>query len=228
MENNIELITSLTDLATRAPALYNLVPNVFIDQAEAGYPKYVVTAEMLKNRDVDLILEDPVVTNEGVTIKVNLRGIMNSNGDIVPMQSGRNDLKPGEVWINGFRSRAIAITQANVDSKHITAEQLTQLKQYAELRAQIELEDGPNAFYSKELGHSRKRISLVPANDSAQFQFLIDFDRINPTDNSATIGIAAVGWFDMTLLGTGVNGGEAIAPIVPIAIPNARVLPRRR
>jgi hypothetical protein len=211
--------------STNQEVLYS-IPNKFIEQARNGYDSFYIDTTIMsrsaytrEDGSHDLfrfVLVDPVLYENAVSVKAHISGIMDADGEMVPLTNGAS-LKKGQAYLKGFRSTPIIFTPESVTNGVLSATDYESLCTYAEMWEAITLEDGTNAMYTKE--HGKKRLWVVASDHSG----LITFDmveRLNPSTKTPTIGISNVAWTNCHLIGVGTGQSQGQVAKAPAKAPS--------
>ena len=182
---------------------FDLIPTEFVDQATAGQKFFVVNHEMLKGNQVRIGIEEIGETEAGISFRLRLVGMIDSEGNLVPLRRDARGSAPSdsEAWLSGFRTGKLTITQAMLDKGIFSEHDVEALLTHAELWA----EHGDEMYSNKEL--SRKRLYLTSKNDTGLFRFQLE-ERQSPNPNSKhpiVPGIIVPSWRAMTVIGSGIS-----------------------
>jgi hypothetical protein len=222
-------------LRSCSDSVYRQVPEIFVDQARTGWQKHQIGGELFLNRSVSVELTAPSIRKdistgeEYVAAKLKVRGIMDDKFQLVPMQTGRVDLAPGQSWLKGHYSPELRFDLALVRAGYITPEELEALIRYEALWKSMGTQQYDTAVASPGAKpNSKKRLYLTAKDTSSKFQFFYTV-RTNPKTGEETIGIQEIGWVGMHLIGTTTGGiVERIADAVDIIASGDTGLDRSR
>ena len=105
--NAIELCTELSQRRD-LEHLYKELPNDFILQPLSGAKKFEITPDMVNENDIRIVIHEPRMIREGLmSVKFQLKGIMDREGNLVPMGK---PLARGQSYLTGFNSLNILLT----------------------------------------------------------------------------------------------------------------------
>lgn len=219
------LVSATTQYLGGCPeSVFNCVPQLFVEQANEGYSKHQISGDLFIGRSFSIELfnpslrVDPVTNEQYITAKLKLRGIVDKEFNLVPMQKGSSTLKPGESWLKGHYSPELRFDKAMVQAGNITGDELIALIKYEELWKSMGTEAYNTAKDPDGKQNSKKRLYLTAKDSNAVFQFLY-CDRTNPTTGEQTPGLTNIGWAGMQLIGSTTGGVvESIASAVDIMV----------
>lgn len=203
-----------------SPAAQDLVPQLFFDQARAGYQKFFVGHTELLNRDCQLILQnpskniDPETQEEYVTAKIQLNAFLekgvNEEGQMtlsmIPLKpqapNTPKNTDPNKFWIKGFYSPILRFDRALVEGGFITADEQKFLFDYVSL-----WETNGDDNYKAGSDAAKQRIYLRSKNANSFFEFGLE-DRTSTKTNEPVPGMTSIGWTQQgfELFGTGIKG----------------------
>lgn len=204
------------------------IPEAFISQARDAYDSFYVDTELMSRSQytkedgsadlVRIVLEDPFYDEDtdSVSIKVRLSAIMNADGSLEPHRTG-STLKPGQAYVKGMRSLPVKFDATSVQAGVLSQEDFDALVDYALLWEEYEANYGKSCFYTAQ--YANKRLWVVAANPDG----IVTFDmciRLNPQNNTPTVGIQNVAWSDCKLIGT--TTGQTKQPARKASTPVAR------
>lgn len=162
------------------------MPEFFWQQAVAGCSHFIVPTEMIQDRLVNIVLEQPTQINDStVSIKFRLSALMdNQTFNFVPLSKNNQNVNAG--WLSGFRSLSIDLGDDVVAKGYLTSEEIDYLKIHAEFYNRV-----GNEAYSKDREYTKTRPYLSNVEGkSGEFLFLCDV-RLRPLNNEEKIQIEA-------------------------------------
>lgn len=173
--NAIELCTELSQRRD-LEHLYKELPNDFILQPLQGVKKFEVTPDMVNEGLVRIVIHEPRTVREGLmSMKFQLKGIINREGNLVPMGK---PLARGESYLTGFNSLNILLTEDK-----LTAVDWELLKRYEQWwNAQDQ-----TLIYKKGLATRRLYVSAA----SIKFLFQFNLDIRSRPDGTPCFGISS-------------------------------------
>lgn len=193
-------------LSTCPEAVYQLVPQYFVDQADTGWNKHQLTGDFFLNRLVSIELNNPSLHQDltsgetHITCKLKLRAIMDANHNFVPQQQERTQLQPGHAWLRGHYSPEIRFDRALVEAGYITPEELEVLIKCEELWRSMGTEKYARNAAPGAKPNSKKRLYLAAKTVDAKFQFFYNIWS-NPQTGEQLPGLTELAWTGMYLKG---------------------------
>lgn len=173
--NAIELCTELSQRRD-LEHLYKELPNDLIIQPLAGAKKFEINYDMIHGDMIRIAIQEPRIVNNGLmSVKLQLKGIMNRNGDLVP---GGNPLSYGQSYLTGFNSLNMLLSDESLLA--VDWELLCRYEQWWN-------DQDSNAIYRK--GLATRRLYIGAASTKFLFQFNLDV-RSRP-NGSACFGISS-------------------------------------
>lgn len=181
-----DFIKMLDDQVGTKKHLAGFMPEFFWQQAVEGCSHFIVPTEMIQDRLLNIVLEQPIQVNEStVSIKFRLSAMMDRQTyNFVPLS--KNNQNINAVWLAGFRSLSIDLGEDVVSNGYLTSEEIGYLKTHAEFYQRV-----GNEAYSKDKEYTRIRPYLSNVEGKAgEFLFLCDV-RLRPLNNEEKLQIAA-------------------------------------
>ena len=184
--------------------LAKLMPEFFWQQAEAGASHFIIPTQMIKDRLINIVLEqaitinppideeDGVLTVGVVSTKFRLSAIVDPNNfqfvSLSKDNKAKSSLRPGEKvpWLSGFRSLSVDLGDDIVEAGLLTQAEIKHLHTHAEFYKEV-----GNDAYSKDKAYTsiRPYLSNVDGKEG-NFLFLCDV-RMRPLNNDEKIKIEA-------------------------------------
>ena len=184
--------------------LAKLMPEFFWQQAEAGASHFIIPTQMIKDRLINIVLEqaitinppideeDGVLTVGVVSTKFRLSAIVDPNNfqfvSLSKDNKAKSSLRPGEKvpWLTGFRSLSVDLGDDIVEAGLLTQAEIKHLHTHAEFYKEV-----GNSNYSKDKAYTsiRPYLSNVDGKEG-NFLFLCDV-RMRPLNDDEKIKIEA-------------------------------------
>ncbi len=184
--------------------LAKLMPEFFWQQAEQGASHFIIPTQMIKDRFLNIVLEQAVtvspqvededgVSSVGVvSTKFRLSAVVDRTSFQFILLSKDNkaktNLKPGEKvpWLTGFRSLSLDLGDDVVEAGLLTQKEIGYLHTHAEFYQEV-----GNENYSKDKEYTNIRPYLTNVDGKeGNFLFLCDV-RMRPLSGDEKIKIAA-------------------------------------
>ena len=176
--------------------LAKLMPEFFWQQAEAGASHFIIPTQMIKDRFLNIVLEqavtvspqvdeeDGVLTVGVVSTKFRLSGMVDKNFSFVALS--KNNQNVDADWLSGFRSLSVDLGDDIVKAGLLTPAEIKHLHTHAEFYKEV-----GNDAYSKDKAYTKVRpyLSNVDGKEG-NFLFLCDV-RMRPLNNDEKIKIEA-------------------------------------
>lgn len=173
--NAIELCTELSQRRD-LEHLYKELPNDLIIQPLAGAKKFEINYDMIHGDMIRIAIQEPRIVNNGLmSIKLQLKGIMDRNGDLVP---GGKPLAYGQSYLTGFNSLNMLISDESLSA--VDWELLMRYEQWWN-------DQDSNAIYRKGLATRRLYIGA----SSVKFLFQFNLDVRSRPDGTPCFGISS-------------------------------------
>jgi hypothetical protein len=172
------------------------MPEFFWQQAEAGASHFIIPTQMIKDRFLNIVLEqavtvspqvdeeDGVLTVGVVSTKFRLSGMVDKNFSFVALS--KNNQNVDADWLSGFRSLSVDLGDDIVKAGLLTPAEIKHLHTHAEFYKEV-----GNDAYSKDKAYTKVRpyLSNVDGKEG-NFLFLCDV-RMRPLNNDEKIKIEA-------------------------------------
>ena len=165
--------------------LAKLMPEFFWQQAEQGASHFIIPTQMIKDRLVNIVLEQAVTVSESVvSTKFRLSGMVDKNFAFVALS--KNNQNVDAEWLSGFRSLSVDLGDDIVEAGLLTQAEIKHLHTHAEFYKEV-----GNDAYSKDKAYTKVRpyLSNVDGKEG-NFLFLCDV-RMRPLNNDEKIKIEA-------------------------------------
>lgn len=160
------------------------MPEIFWEQAASGCSHFIIPSEMIRDRLINIVLEQPLCVNDfQLSTKFRLSGVLDEKFNFIPLTKGGTS--SSTKWLSGFRSLSVDLGQNEIHKGFLTKDEINYLKVHAEFFQHV-----GNEAYSRDRNYTKIRpyLSNVDGKDG-EFLFLCEV-RVRPLSNDEKLQIA--------------------------------------